>query len=346
MEFRLDPGQVELQQTVRRLFADRFPLDGVGGREGARVDRDAWANMARVGITGLLLPEDHGGAGLGVLEAALVFEQAGSHLVPGPLLWTVLAAPLLAASPLAAGVATGGLLVGGVEGADCRDGSAVVEHAADLDVLLVVHDDCVLAHPTDHLPGPTPLDPLDPLTPVGRFTVPGGGGPDGGGPDGGVSTVGDGGDAARLRVVGTTLAAASLVGVAGRALEVARDHALERHQFGVPIGSFQAVKHLLADMYVRNGVAQSATYAAAASLDDPATEPRAAARAAAGAKLLASEAAIEGAGTAVQVLGGMGFTWDMLPNHLLKRAWVLELCFGTADDLAGHVGSALAAGTP
>ena len=61
-----------------------------------------------------------------------------------------------------------------------------------------------------------------------------------------------------------------LVGIAGRALEVARDYALERHQFGVPIGSFQAVKHLLADMHVRHGLAQSATYAAAALVQDPA----------------------------------------------------------------------------
>jgi alkylation response protein AidB-like acyl-CoA dehydrogenase len=109
----------------------------------------------------------------------------------------------------------------------------------------------------------------------------------------------------------------------------------------VAIGSFQAVKHLLADMYVRSTLAQSATYAAAASAQDQGDgDP---ARAAARAKLLAAEAAITNASTAVQILGGMGFTWDMLPNYLLKRAWVLEHGFGVADDHAARLGNNLAA---
>ena len=113
------------------------------------------------------------------------------------------------------------------------------------------------------------------------------------------------------------------------ALETARAYALEREQFGVRIGSFQAIKHLLADMYVRTALARSATYAAAALLDDDAGgDPESAARAA---KLLAGEAAIANAKAAVQILGGMGFTWAMVPHHLLKRAWVLEHAFGTAD---------------
>ena len=146
-----------------------------------------------------------------------------------------------------------------------------------------------------------------------------------------------------LRLLGTVLSAALLVGVATRALDVARAYALERHQFGVPIGSFQAVKHMLADMYVRGGLAQSATYAAAAVAQQPDGDDPA--RAAAAAKLLAAEAAVANASTAVQVLGGMGFTWDMLPNHLLKRAWVLEQGFGAADDHALRLGATLTAAT-
>jgi alkylation response protein AidB-like acyl-CoA dehydrogenase len=330
MEFSLDEGQVELQKTVGRFCADRFPLDAVLGREGAPTDRSQWAEMAGLGVFGLLLADDAGGSGLGVVEAALVFEQLGSHLAPGPVLWTLLAAPLVD------GAATGDVLVGGVAVADVVDGTALVEHAGDLDVVLVLHDDRVVAHRTADLPTPTPLDPLDPLTPVGRL-----GGLTAGDEVGGADA------AAELGLLGTVLSAALLAGVASRSLEVARAYALERHQFGAPIGSFQAVKHLLADMYVRSGLAQSATYAAAAVAqasrndaqepghDDPA-------RAAAGAKLLAADAAITNAGTAVQVLGGMGFTWDMLPNHLLKRAWVLEQGFGHADDHALHLGSTLA----
>jgi alkylation response protein AidB-like acyl-CoA dehydrogenase len=107
----------------------------------------------------------------------------------------------------------------------------------------------------------------------------------------------------------------------------------------VPIGSFQAIQHVLADMYVRTALARSATYAAAAVLDDPGIgDP---VRASAAAKLLAGEAALENARAAIQVHGGMGFTWAMLPGYLLKRAWVLEHAFGSADAHALALGSCI-----
>ena len=118
-----------------------------------------------------------------------------------------------------------------------------------------------------------------------------------------------------------------LLGVAQAALDVARGYALEREQFGVPIGSFQAVKHLLADMYVRDrpgpqrhlrGGRGAATTRSTGDAD----------RAAATAKLLAGEAALRTPRGAIQVHGGMGFTWEMLPHYFLKRAWVLEDAFG------------------
>ncbi len=310
MEFRLDDGQVELQRTVRRFAEERFPLDAVAAREHAPVDPAVWEGMAALGLFGL--------GDLGAVAAAIVFEQLGSHLAPGPVLWTVLAAGLVDGADAGAGV------VGGVEAGAVEDGSVVVEHAGEIDVLLVLHGDRVVAHATADLGAPEPLVPLDPLTPVGRYSGLGAG-----------TVVGDAEAAAGLRRRGTVLSAAALAGVAARALEVARAYALEREQFGVPIGSFQAVKHLLADMYVRAALAQSEAYAAAV-LEDP-TRPCAAA------KLLAAEAAIANAGAAVQVLGGMGFTWDMLPHYLLKRAWVLEHGFGSADDLALDLGRSLAA---
>ena len=209
------------------------------------------------------------------------------------------------AAPLVDGAARGDRLAGGVAAAAIVDGQAIVEHAAEIDVLLVVDADGIVVHRTADLAPPVALAPLDPLTPVGRFD-----GVTGGTPIGGAVA------AAELQALGTVLSAALLVGVAARALEVARAYALERRQFDVAIGSFQAVKHLLADMYVRSGLAQSATYAAAAVLEE-ATGPDAV-RAAAGAKLLAAEAAVANASAAVQVLGGMGFTWEMLPNYLAQ----------------------------
>ena len=235
------------------------------------------------------------------------------------------------AAPLVDGAGTGEVLVGGVAASALEGGSVVVEYAADLDMVIVLGQDAVVAHPVGGLPAPATLEPLDPLTPVGQFADLAGG-----------ELVGDAAAAARVRLLGTVLSAALLAGIASRALEVARCHALERRQFGAPIGSFQAVKHLLADMYVRGTLAQSATYAAAALAQDPdGGDPL---RAAASAKLLAADAAITNASTAVQILGGMGFTWDMLPHYLLKRAWVLEQGFGSADEHAQQLGSSLAAG--
>ena len=135
------------------------------------------------------------------------------------------------------------------------------------------------------------------------------------------------------------LVAGAVGGVAGTALETTRRYALQREQFGVPIGSFQAVQHLLADMYVRTALARSATYAAAAVLDDP--EVGDANRASAAAKLLAGEAALANARAAIQVHGGVGFTWEMLPNYLLKRAWVLEHAFGDAEAHARAIGASI-----
>ncbi len=326
MEFRLDDEQVALQQTAAKFCADRFSLDSIAAREGTPTDRETWTAMAELGMFALLLPENAGGSGLGAVEAALLFEQFGEHLVTGPVLWTVLVAGLVD------GAASGETLVGGALADDLLDdGSAIVEHATDIDALVVLHRDAVVVHRTCDLPPPEPLDPLDPLTPVGRFA---------GLPDRSEGrVVGDARTARDLHALGMVLAAALSVGVASRSLGIARDYALEREQFGVPIGSFQAIKHLLADMYVRRGLAQSATYAAAALVQDPGREDLA--RAVAGAKLLAGEAAIRNASSAVQVLGGMGFTWEMLPNYLLKRAWVLEQSFGTADTHAYGIGTRL-----
>ena len=323
MEFRLDETQVGLQETIARFCIDRVPFDSIAARERTPLDRDLWLELAALGVQSLMTAEERGGSGLGPVEAAIVFEQLGDHLVTGPILWSVLAAELVE------GAGSGEVIVGGVAGGGVPDdGVAIVEHGADLDVVLVVGDDRVEQYRVADLPEPVELDPLDPLTPVVRMSGLVGG-----------EVIGDATVARRLRDLGTVLVAASLSGIAARSLEVARSYALERQQFDVPIGSFQAVKHLLADMYVRAGLAQSSSYAAAAVLEDPGGDDPSAAAAAA--KVVASDAAIENASSAIQVLGGMGFTWDMLPNHLLKRAWVLEHTFGTGAQHAEQIGARL-----
>jgi len=326
MDFRLDDEQRELQQTIRRLCEERFASARIRERDGRPVDRAGWRALAELGLFALRIPESRGGPGLGVVEAAIAFEQLGAHLVNGPALWSTLAAPYLD------GVASGDRLVGGVE--DPSPGEpALVEYAAELDALLVLRSDGVFVCAGSDLPAFDELAPLDPLTPVGRCeALPRG------------KRIGDAAEAVRLRLEGTVLAASLLLGVSDAALEASRRYALEREQFGVVIGSFQAMQHMLADMYVRTVLARSATYAAAAALDDPeiGDPPRAGATA----KLLAGEAALENARAAIQIHGGVGFTWEMLPNYLLKRAWALEQLFGDsdahADSISAYIEGAIA----
>src|SRR6185503_7685301 len=110
MDFRLDEAQRELSETVRRFCEERFAPARIREREGRPIDRADWRAMAELGVFALRVPEARGGLGLGVVEAAIAFEQLGAHLVNGPALWSTLAAPFLD------GVASGERLVGGVEG--------------------------------------------------------------------------------------------------------------------------------------------------------------------------------------------------------------------------------------
>ncbi|GAA2222376.1 acyl-CoA dehydrogenase family protein [Streptomyces amakusaensis] len=151
--------------------------------------------------------------------------------------------------------------------------------------------DRVAGDPAPDLTGAVPLRSVDPLTPLHRLPRPAAGGHD---------------PAAAL------LTAAEQLGSAARTTESAVRYAGEREQFGRPVGSFQAVKHLCAEMLVRVELARVAVYAAAVT-GDPVEI--------AGAKLLADEAAVLGARDCVQVYGGMGFTWEAEVHLHLKRAW-------------------------
>jgi alkylation response protein AidB-like acyl-CoA dehydrogenase len=323
MDFRFDDDQLALRDAVRSFCSHQAGLGGIGARP-PHASEALWTGLADLGVLGLLVPAERGGSGGSTVEAALVFEELGAHLVTGPVLWSTVAAPLVP------DVAEGSVRVAGVVASVSEPGPVAIEHVAESDVVVVVHDDrverCIVAARL----GATGGEPLDPLTPAAVYpTVPEG------------EVIGGREEAQRVRLVGTVLAAAMLVGVAQGALDVASQYAKERHQFGVPIGSFQAVKHLLADAYVRAELARSATYAAAAIADDARAGD--AAKAASTAKLLSGEAGIANGRTAVQVLGGMGFTWEMLPHYFLKRAWVLEHSFATGDAHALALSAELAA---
>ncbi|MFJ3831522.1 MULTISPECIES: acyl-CoA dehydrogenase family protein [unclassified Streptomyces] len=275
MDFQPTEDQKDLRAGVRDLLAGRYAREALRASvdTGAGVDRALWRELGEAGFFALRLPEAEGGVGLGLPEAVLVFEEAGRALVPGPLV----------ATHLAAGVVPG-----------AAAGTAVVS-AFDLDGPLVAHladADAVLG--ASGVPAGEPVRSVDPLTPLHRVAV----------------AVGD---VSPYREAGALLTAALQVGSALRTVELAVRYAGEREQFGQPIGAFQAVKHLCAQMLVRAEVARTAVYAAAVT-GDPGEV--------AAAKLLADGAAVRGARDCLQVHGGMGFTWEADVHLHLKRAWV------------------------
>ena len=323
MDFRLSEQQVELQDAIRSFCERNYALADIGARDREPLRAADWARLVDLDVFRLAAPASNSGLGLGVVDAAVVYEALGGHLVAGPLVWSALAAIYLP------GVAGDAAIVGGYEDHDDASAPILIEYAQQLDALIVLRDDGVFIIAGEDLGELDVVAPTDPLTPIGRaHTLPHG------------TPVADREAATAMRDVGTVLTSALLLGMADRALHAAVTYAGSRQQFDRPIGSFQAVKHLLADMYVRTLLARSATYAAAAIADD--RESGDFVVAAAAAKLLSTDAAIRNAKTCIQVHGGMGFTWDMIPHYLLKRAWVLEHAFGSRTEHAGMIATELA----
>ncbi|WP_037608261.1 acyl-CoA dehydrogenase [Streptacidiphilus rugosus] len=292
MHFQLTEDQRALQAGLREVLTRHEP---------------DWAELAEVGLFTLRVPEERDGIGLGLPEAVLAFEEAGRALVRGPLVGTELAATLgRGTAEFVAVPARGPLLVPHLPELSClllreRDGSVTVVPAG------AIHA--------------RPARAVDPQRPLWELTGPP--------PEGERCTDAE---AARLTAEGTLLTAALQCGLAARALAEAVRHAGRREQFGQPIGAFQAVQHLCADMLARAELARVAVYAAAVSAD---------AEEIAGAKLLADEAAVHNARDCLQVHGGMGFTWEAPVHLLLKRAWAWEQAVADRDScldaLAGHL---------
>ncbi|GAA0952987.1 acyl-CoA dehydrogenase family protein [Actinocorallia libanotica] len=318
MDLTLNADQKDLRAALRDRLADLWSPDRLrAATETGDFDHDAWKALAEMGVFTVTLPEDAGGMGLGTADAVILFEELGRALVPGPVTAAFLAAGLVP------GAAEGDAVVTLL---DTRDATSVVEHPRAATHLVVIDDDGLFLLPAPRAE-PVAL-PLDPLTPVGRVFVR---------PEDG-ERIGTAEDAARWRLLGAVLTASLQVGTAQGALDLAVRYAKERTQFDRVIGSFQAVKHLLAECLVRTDLARAATLVAALVLDDPESgDPHAAASSA---KLLADEAAAAGGRTGIQVHGGMGFTWEVLAHLHLKRAWVQETVFGTAGDHAEHLAAA------
>jgi alkylation response protein AidB-like acyl-CoA dehydrogenase len=295
MDLELSDDQAALRDGIAALLTGRFDADRIR----AGFDRAAWDELGAAGVFSL------GVDCFGWADRVVVFEQLGAACVPGPLV----------AGSLANGLLDG--IVGGIDRPHPGE-IAFVEHLEHLDHLVVLDADGVWATDANAVTGrPSPW-PLDPLTPVTRVeSLPKG------------ERIGDADLARTWGRQGRALTAAFALGLAQRCTDLAVAYASTREQFDRPIGSFQAIKHLLADMLVRVEVGRAAVYAAGAHLDDdnlPGLD-----RALAGAKVLAGEAAIVNGKTATQVFGGMGFTWEIDVHLYLKRAWLLDTHFGSVD---------------
>jgi len=304
VNFDLSDDQEVLRDGIRSLCTGRFAIDRVR----AGFDRAAFEELAATGVFSLRAD------GFGWADAGIAFAELGRALVPGPLVW----------SSLAYGVVDG--VVTGLE-RPAAGQPAMIEHLSTADAVLVLDHGGVRRVDPPSLAAAKALDwPLDPLTPVHRVEeLPAG------------ETLADADTATEWRRAGTVLTGAYQVGMAHACAEAATAYAKERQQFDRPVGSFQAVKHILADMAVRAEVARAAVDAAACTLDDPTIGD--VARVVAGASLLAGEAALRNAKSSLQVHGGMGFTWEVDVHLYLKRAWVLNTVFGTAAEHADELAS-------
>lgn len=319
MDFQLTEDQKALREGLRSFCEGRVPADQLPELEkSGGIDRALWNELAEMGVFGLRVAEADGGVGLGSADAVLVFCELGRRLIPGPIVWTHLAASLVE------GATTGDCIVGGIDLAGGDSRVLLVEQLEHIDKLLAVKPEGVFLIDSSEISGepvPTPLDPLTPLHEVRDLPA----GEQVGGPS----------DARRLRLEGAALISGQQLGIAEATLELANEYAKGREQFGQVIGAFQAVKHMLADMFVRQEVARAAAYAAGATLDDPDVGDLQ--RAVSSAKLTAGEAALKNAKTCIQVHGGMGYTWEVPAHYYLKRAWLFESLFGTGEEHAEQV---------
>jgi alkylation response protein AidB-like acyl-CoA dehydrogenase len=285
MDFSFAPEQQELKRQARDWLAARYPLE-----RDWETQSDAWHELAELGWLGVSVAEDEGGAGLGFVEEAILLEELGYALYPGPYLATVgFALPWLGPEQRAT-VAAG-------EERWSVEVKGLVPWLASVD--RVVADGA--AYPARGEEEPT----VDPSRPLGRLER-----------DEGTALPGSAGPS-RARAA----MASEAVGVAQRALDLGVEHARMREQFGRPIGVYQAVSHALADTYAEVELARSLAYWAAwcvAERDEQAPAASAAA------KSFATEAAVTACERSIQVHGGTGFTWEHPLHRFYRRALWLQ----------------------
>jgi hypothetical protein len=363
MDFEFTDEQVSLRDAVARWVEKGFPFERrlALARAGGRT-REVWGELAELGLTGLAVPEDHGGMGFGPVEAMVVMEELGRGLVNAPYAMGALVAPaLLAAGPaelqqawlprVAAGEALVVLAhheraarhrlhhvttraVAAEGGYRLSGAKSVVPAGDEADAFIVP---ARLAGAVD--------DPAG----VALFLVPRGAA----GLTIGAHPTQDGARAAELQLcdtpatlvcregwpvlehaadIGMAAACAEGVGLMDRLLAITVDYMNTRRQFGVPIASFQALRHRVADVKMQLELARSMSYYASLKLGEPAAPRR---RALSQAKVQLGRSMRHVGQECIQLHGGIGVTEEYAGSHYFKRLTVLELSWG---DTMHHLG--------
>jgi alkylation response protein AidB-like acyl-CoA dehydrogenase len=330
MEFALSQEQRLFQDSIRRFLEQHSPLERVRRAADAAdcVPKDLWNGLCEMGVPGILIPEEFGGMGLGFLDAAIAYEMMGRHVAPAPFVGTSVMAPLalllagsqaqkeqwlpkLASGSLRAGVGVGETL-GAREnaGVEARGGklsgkTLFVIDQADADLFIVADRKRTLHIVKADAAGLSQraLSTIDKSRSTGELAF-----------DGVAAELmpGQGTDAiARMIDGGRVMLAADTLGAAQTMIEKAVAYAGERTQFGRVIGSFQAVKHMCAEMAAKLEPSRSLVWYAAHALDQGLDDARIAS---CHAKSHLSEVGRFVARTSTEVHGGMGFT-DLLGLH-------------------------------
>jgi alkylation response protein AidB-like acyl-CoA dehydrogenase len=343
VDFEFSADQELLRDSVRRYLADRAPLTYTRAHyDDAAVVDDVWHGLAGIGLTGMLVPEAAGGAGMGMVDLALALGEMGRTAYPGPFAASAVgAASLLTAlgeHPVAAewlprladGTAIATLATTDARGDGTRLEAGVARGtkthvpdgvAADL-LLVAIDDDTVIA--VDAGDASAQVDPLPTVDGSRKFATVALSGATG------VALTGIG---PALEAAEDRLALAFVldgVGAAEVALDLAVAYAKEREQFGKPIGSFQAVQHLCADMLRAVELGRAAAYYAAWACDEADAHERH--RAVTVARAFAADGFYRVGASAIQVFGGVGFTWEHDIHLFYKRLLTLQHLGGSASD--------------
>jgi alkylation response protein AidB-like acyl-CoA dehydrogenase len=332
MFFALTDDQREFDGAVRGYLADRFDLDAVRAvfenGDGDGHPPSLWKAAGEQGWLAVLVPEEHDGLGLGLVEAQVIARALGAGVAPGPWRGTVLAgeAVRLAGSDEQKGAWLPRFAAGAAVGAFTLRGSApgvlpAVEYGAVADVVVARSGDglALVEGATS-----TPRMSYDGTTRLADLEA-------------GAGEVLPGATAdviEELTARATVLVAADLVGVAREAITRTVAYDREREQFGVPVGSFQAIKHALADLHVGVTMAEHAALYAAHAVDERLPD---APLAVSVAKAKASDVALQATAAMIQYHGGIGYTWEHEAHFFYKRAKRLAAQWGDADTHRGRI---------